>query len=80
MTEKNKLYPQTPVEICFELPPSNRLVSVKATVLRTYRKAAQFWYYSIVKFDDEWQIGVRFFMDYVLELLAKKQEYKPPSH
>ena len=50
MTEEEKLIPGNEILIRFNIPNSQDSIEVIAAVVRSYRKKAQSWYYSAIRF------------------------------
>lgn len=49
MTNENKIYPHTEVEVRLQLPSHAETISIHGKVVRTYRRHLQSWYHSGIK-------------------------------
>lgn len=52
MTSERKFYPKAKITLIFNAPFCPEGISLEATVVRTYRKHDQNWYFSGVRFPD----------------------------
>ena len=65
MTNENKIYPDTQVEIRVKLPNRQEAVSVQGKIVRTYRRETGVWYYSGVEFQNKKDKNIQLLLDFV---------------
>ena len=74
MTNENKIYPNTELTVCFVLPPSEKVLSVHGTIVRTYGVYFAELYYSGVKLDDENEESIRLLLDFILKTHTQEEK------
>jgi hypothetical protein len=68
MTGENKVYPQTEVEMRFQLPSFQDAIIIHGQIVRTYRHKIESWYYSGVEFQAKGEEeGINLVLDFALK-------------
>lgn len=67
MTGENKIYPQTEVEMRFQLSSRQDAIVIHGEIVRTYRHKIESWYYSGVEFQEKGEEkGINSLLDFAL--------------
>ena len=63
MIYQEVVYPETELEIRFQLPPRPGVIKVHGSVVRCYHRGDEFAHYAAIKFNDEREEGIHLLLE-----------------
>lgn len=74
VTDKNRVYPGTKVQMVFKLPSFNDTLIIDAEVVRTHQIHGHDWFCSGLKFEDTEQAAIHVLIDFILKQKGKAKD------